>query len=252
MTKATDSLDADRAELLRICSGLSAADWQAGSGCDGWTVRDLVAHMGALFWLVVDPGKLPDVTGLPTERAQDVYVTKRRSLSPQEVVADYESVSAAALPILASLDGQDFELPLGDLGTYQASLVPTAYSFDHYVHIRMDLFAPRGPLAGEPPPGDEVRLAPTLDWIAAALPQQNAGILSALPGAIGFVISGPGARQIEVGTGDRLGQVSIAAPEFVRAITQRAGWDSASIEPASIEATSGELTPALLSRLKVF
>src|SRR5271166_3816284 len=115
MSKSTDGLESDRAALLEICAGLTEADWRAESGCEGWTVQDVVSHMGALFWLVVDRKKLPDVSGLPTERAQDVYVQDRRRMAAEEVLADYESVSAAALPVLASLDGQDFEIPLGDL-----------------------------------------------------------------------------------------------------------------------------------------
>ena len=43
-------------------------------------------------------------------------------------------------------------MTLGDFGSYPASLLPSAYSFDHYTHIRADLFAPRGPLPGPPPP----------------------------------------------------------------------------------------------------
>ena len=75
--------------------------------------------MGALFWLVADRTKLPDIGDLPTERAQDAYVDHRRSMTAQEVLADYESVSSAAIPILGSLIGQTFEVPLGDLGTYR-------------------------------------------------------------------------------------------------------------------------------------
>jgi uncharacterized protein (TIGR03083 family) len=247
MTMATDGLEADRAALLEICAGLGEADWRAPSGCSGWTVQDVVAHMGALYWLVVDRTKLPDVGDLPTERAQDVYVESRRSMTAEQVLADYESVSAAALPALASLDGQSFELPLGDLGTYQASTVPTAYSFDHYVHIRMDLFAPRGPLTGPPPPSDELRLAPALEWVAAALPQQSADALADLAGVVEFVITGPGARTIEAGSGEPLGRVSMTAPAFIRAITQRGDWAEAEIKSAG-----DALTPATLAGLKVF
>jgi uncharacterized protein (TIGR03083 family) len=69
-----EALGADRAELIRICEGLDAADWAAPSGCPGWSVTDLVAHMGALFWSVVDLAALPDVSGLATEAAQEVLV----------------------------------------------------------------------------------------------------------------------------------------------------------------------------------
>lgn len=248
MTTAIDGLEADRADLLKICAELSDADWASDSGCGGWRVQDVVSHMGALFWLVADRTKLPDIGDLPTERAQDAYVDHRRSMTAQEVLADYESVSAAALPILGSLIGQTFEVPLGDLGTYQADTLPTAYSFDHYVHIRMDLFAPRGPLTAEPPASDELRLVPALDWAQAALPQQSRAALSELPGSIEFVIEGPAARTIKAGEGESLGQVILDAPAFLRSITGRAGWECAQIEPAG----GATLTPSLLSRLKVF
>jgi hypothetical protein len=149
--------------------------------------------------------------------------------------------------VLASLDGQDFEIPLGDLGTFKAGAVPTAYSFDHYVHIRMDLFGPRGPLTSPPPPSDDLRLAPALDWVAAALPQQNADAIASLPGVIEFVITGPGARSIEAGSGEPLGQVILTGPAVIRAITQRGDWSE-----AEIKATGDALSAATLAPLKVF
>ncbi len=247
MTNAIDGLEADRAELLKVCADLTEADWAAESGCRGWRVQDVVSHMGALFWLVVDRSKLPDIGDRPTERAQDAYVDHRRSMSAQEILADYESVSAAALPILGSLIGQTFEVPLGDLGTYQAQAIPTAYSFDHLVHIRMDLFAPRGPLAGPAPALDEVRLAPALDWAQAALPQQSKAAIEALPGSIEFVITGPGARTIKAGDGEPAGQVTLDAPSFLRSVTARADWTT-----DGIEISGASLTPAVLATLKVF
>ncbi|HEY3907340.1 MAG TPA: maleylpyruvate isomerase family mycothiol-dependent enzyme [Streptosporangiaceae bacterium] len=248
MTNAIDGLEADRAELLKICAEFTDADWATQSGCSGWRVQDVVSHMGALFWLVADRTKLPDIGDLPTERAQDAYVDHRRSMTAQEVLADYESVSSAAIPILGSLIGQTFEVPLGDLGTYQAGTLPTAYSFDHYVHIRMDLFAPRGPLTAGPPASDELRLAPALDWVQAALPQQNQAAISELPGSIEFVLTGPAARTIKVGEAASLGQVTLDAPAFLRSISGRAGWEDTHIDSAS----GATLTPAVLSRLKVF
>ena len=113
--------------------------------------------------------------------------------------------------------------------------MPTAYSFDHYVHIRMDLFAPRGPLTAEPPASDDLRLAPALDWVQAALPQQSQAALSELPGSIEFVITGPAARTIKAGDGESLGQVTLGAPAFLRSVTGRADWTAAAIEPPATQ-----------------
>ena len=46
----------------------------------------MVAHMGALLRLVLDPSSLPDTTGLGTEQAQEVYVASRRPWSAVRVL----------------------------------------------------------------------------------------------------------------------------------------------------------------------
>jgi uncharacterized protein (TIGR03083 family) len=231
MRGAIQALEADRKELLALCSGFGDAEWKAESGCEGWSVQDLVAHLGALFWLTVDPAGLPDTAAdLPTERAQDVFVEARRSWSPAEVLADYEAVSTEALDRLTGLEGKDFEVPLGDLGTYPALMVSNAYAFDHYTHIRVDLFAPRGPLTGEPPAADELRLAPAIDWIEAALPQQNAERLASLGGTLDLVLDGPGGGAIHLGTGPGRAEIRSTTASFVRWITQRTSWEDEGVQ----------------------
>ena len=232
---AIEALRADREALLAIGARLSDDDWRAGSGCPGWSVQDVVAHMGTLFWAVVDPAALPDTTGLATEPAQDVCVEARRSWTAADVLADYESVSTEALERLAALESQDFELALGDLGTYPAFVLPNAFSFDHYTHIRADLFAPRGPLTDQPPPSDELRLTPALDWIEAALPQQNAGLISSLTGTVEIALCGLGARTIRLGSGEPVAHISSDAPSFVRWVTQRATWQELGVHAAGDE-----------------
>jgi uncharacterized protein (TIGR03083 family) len=244
---AIEAVRADRAALLEICAGLSDAEWNARSGCAGWSVQDLIAHLGALFWLVVDASVLPDAAGLTTERAQDHYVEARRSWTSAGVLADYESVSSKALDALAVLAGQDFEVPLGDLGTYPASAVPNAYAFDHYTHIREDLHSPRGPLTRQPPPADELRLSPAIDWAQAALPQQNSGALAALTAAVDIDLTGPGGRTIRLGTGEPASRLSSDTPSFVRWITQRSSWSA-----EGVEVSGNDQDLALLRTLKVF
>jgi hypothetical protein len=162
-------------------------------------------------------------------------------------VADYEAVSAQAIDRLAGLEDQDFELPLGDLGTYPASVLPNAFAFDHYTHIRADLFPPRGPLTGEPPPADELRLVPAIDWIEAALPQQNEERLASLGGVVEVVLDGPGGRVIQLGSGDLGARIGSRTPSFVRWITHRATWEDEGIE------ISGDKEMLDLAReLKVF
>ena len=245
--KAIGALRADRDAILELGTGLTEAGWAAASGCPGWSAKDVVAHMGALLRLVLDPSSLPDTTGLGTEQAQEVYVASRRPWSAARVLEDYEWVSLPAFEALEGLAGLDLEVPLGDLGTYPAALVPAAYAFDHYTHIRADLFPPRGPLPGPPPPSDELRLVPALDWIEAALPQQNAGVLAALTGAVRISVTGPGARTIQVGPGEPVAEVSSDAPALVRWITQRGDWGQLGVKPCGDQRQLG-----LVAQLKVF
>jgi uncharacterized protein (TIGR03083 family) len=245
MLGAIEAVDADRAALLEICDGLTDEQWQAPSGCAGWRVQDLVTHMANLFWLLVDPGRLPDLGGLTTEQGQEVAVQARRGMSATAALADYAEVSKPALDKLAELAALDIEVPLGDLGTYPAKVLPTAYSFDHYTHIRADLFRPRGPLTGEAPPSDALRLGPALDWVEAALPQQNPAAADA--GAVEIQVTGTGARSIRFGSGQAMATIRSDGPDLIRWVTQRGNWEDLGVEVAGDEAAL-----AVARKLKVF
>lgn len=246
MGGTVDALAEERQVLLELCKGFSAEDWAAPSGCLGWSTQDVLSHLGAVYWMVVDPAALPDTSSYGTEDAQEHLVGERRSMSADEVVADYEAVSARALEALAGLEGADFEIPLGDLGTYPAKLLPTAFCFDHFTHIRADLFAPRGSLTGERPPIDEARVTPVLDWIEAALPQQNPDAPS-IGGGVDLVVTGPGGRTIRVESpGDPAAVITSDALGFVQWITHRADRDAVATS-AGDEALLGNV-----GELKVF
>jgi uncharacterized protein (TIGR03083 family) len=242
---AIDTVHSDGFALLKLGAGLTDEQWEAPSGCPGWRVQDVVTHLANLFWMVADPGKLPDLTGLPTEQAQEAAVRARRGMSAAEALADYERSLQPALEKLAELAALDFEVPLGDLGTYPAALLPVAYSFDHYTHIRADLFGPRGPLPGSPPPSDAERLGPVLDWIAAALPQQNPAAAAAC--RLELEVTGAGARSISFGSGQPTATICSDGPSFVRWVTQRGDWAE-----LGVRASGDQEALAAARTLKVF
>jgi uncharacterized protein (TIGR03083 family) len=230
MYDAVAAVRADREVLLDIGRSLTAAQWEAPSGCPGWSVQDLVAHLATEFWAVVDASQLPDVTGQPFERAMEIEVESRRGQTPEAVLNDYEQVSATGLEALAGMAGIDAPLPLLDVGTYPVSVLPSAYAFDHYTHIRADLFAPRGPLDGPPPPADELRTGAALDWIEAALPQQNAEATA--QATIEIQVTGTAARSIAFGSGPVKATVTSDAAAFVRWVTQRGSWQALGVRAA--------------------
>jgi uncharacterized protein (TIGR03083 family) len=250
MDRTVEALAADRDEVLRIGSNLDAPVWDASSGCPGWSIKDVIAHMATTFWTAVDQSALPDTTGLGAEQAAEVCVGARRAMSGPQVLDDYATVSEQALALLEALAGTDIEMDLGDLGTYPAGILPTAFCFDHYTHIRADLFAPRGSLPGPLPASDDLRLVPTLEWIEAALPQQNRAALESggFDGA-DIVISGTATRTIRIGnpSGPASATVRSDADAAVRWITQRAEWQS-----LDVHAEGDPTTLSVLRGLKVF
>jgi uncharacterized protein (TIGR03083 family) len=248
MSPTLEAIAEDRKTALQICSQIPDSMWAKDSGCPGWSVQDLVSHMACSFWLAVDPSQLPDPSGLPAERAADLYVDSRRSMTPKEVVADYESVSLRGLEVLAEAAGQDFEVPIGDVGTYPASVVPTAFAFEAFIHLRYDLFAPDGPLVGEPPPCDELRLAPTLDWIEAALPQQNSQLLDGLQQSVEVQLDGLCARTVRIGGhAEVAARVTSDSQAFVRWVTQRGTW-----EDLGVRAEGDSAILDIVRQLRVF
>ncbi|MBW0011687.1 maleylpyruvate isomerase family mycothiol-dependent enzyme [Mycobacterium sp.] len=247
MGDALKAIEADREALLRLCHDADDSVWAKDTGCPGWTMQDVVSHMACSFWIAVDPTNLPDPAGLPAERAADLYVESRRRMTPKEVVADYESVSSRGLELLATVQGQDFDVPLGDVGTYPASIVPTAFAFEHYVHIRCDLFAPDGPLRGEPPASDDLRLAPTLDWIEVALPQQNTDLLDGMDKAVEVRLTDAAGRTLKIGSSEAVAHINCDSAAFVRWVTQRGSW-----ETLGVDADGDPSALDVVRRLRVF
>lgn len=233
---AVEALRADHGSLVTILDDLSPEEWAAETGCPGWSVKDLVAHLATLFHLVVDPASLPSVPeGSPTEQNMEVYVASRAEWTPRSVRDDYVTTAGEAFGRLDwMLTQPDVRVPLGDLGTYPLDMVPTSFAFDHYTHIRADLLAPRGPIRRPAPPSDELRLGPTLDWIVAALAQQNPATLAALPGAVELSLSGPhgghywlsaaGLSTEALDGGHAVASVACSIHDLVLWVTGRATW----------------------------
>ena len=171
MTDAVDALRADSEVLVAAASNFTPAEWATPSSCAGWTVQDVVAHMSALWRQITDPGSLPlaDPSG-DTERTQDRGVESMRSMSGTEVLAAYQEHAGNAMAGLEGLRGNDTPMDLGDLGTYPMGMIANAFSFDHYTHLRADIFGPIGPI-GTAPEADALQLGPAMDWMVAGIPQ---------------------------------------------------------------------------------
>lgn len=229
-----DAIRADRAALLELAEGFSDEDWSRPSDCDGWSVKDVVAHMATVFRQVADPSSLPPTESQDTEANQELYLAERKDWSPAKVLAEYVDVGERAIELLAGMQTAEMAevvVPLGTLGSHPLPLLADALAFDHYTHIRIDLLAPTGPIDRPAPPSDELRLAPTIGWMTAGLPQMSADALATVDGSVSLELEGPGGGSWRFADGrlepsDEPADASVASTtaDFVVWATRRRPW----------------------------
>jgi len=229
--EAIDALRAEREEVLKLARSLTDEEWAAPSDCDGWRVQDVITHMTMGMRQVVDPASVPqpDDDTEDVESDMELGVAARRDWKPADVLADYETISAQAIEAFAGLQEEPLAstpIPMKNLGTHPMHLVPNAFAFDHYCHLRVDLLKPTGPIDRPAPPSDELRLGPTIEWMLAGLPQMCDEALSKVVTApVQIDITGPGARSITLGgDGPVAATIRSFAPDFVIWGTQRRPW----------------------------
>jgi uncharacterized protein (TIGR03083 family) len=263
--QAVQALRADSEALLATAESFTSDDWATPSGCATWSVQDVFTHLINLFLLVVDPTALPSVgANAGTEETQQRMVEARRDLSPAEVLEQYRETSAAALTVLELLQGNEAPLDLGDLGTHPMHLAANAYAFDHYTHIRADLFAPIGPLPHRAPPADDLRLGAALDWMIAGAPQMNSEALAHVGGPVSVTLTGPGGRSVQLlGDGEPVATIESSSADFVLWGTKRRSWrdmpvticgdqvaGAAFCDALHLYCTNGTLPPPALHRME--
>jgi len=210
-TLGVQGLRAERDATLTIAKSLTDTEWNAASDCDGWTVRDVVAHMASILHGVADPSVMPDLSG-GTENGMEGPVAERRAWTIEEVLAEYETYSGQVADLGATLQEPPLSetlLPMGDLGTHPMAIMPCTFLFDNYCHLRNDILKPNGPVVRSQPPRDEMRLAPTIEWMLAGLPWMCADQLAFVDTPITLVLTGVGGGSWSIGPGGEDGRVLV-------------------------------------------
>lgn len=103
-----------------VCRGISEDEWARPTGCPGWSVRDVLAHLVGLEVAIMsgvepdcevpDYPHVRDATGQYMER----HVEARRGVSAADLFAEYESVFAQRLADLSALPKAAFAEPTRD------------------------------------------------------------------------------------------------------------------------------------------
>ncbi len=229
-------------EVKSVITTLTDEEWALPSGCAGWSVKDLVAHMSSNYKEIVEPSPPPpEPINLPAERLMDLLVEPRKEWSNDEIRDEYLAYCDGAVVALTALQDEPLAstmIPLADLGTYALHQYADAFAFDHYCHLRVDLLAPAGPIEREVAPADAARIGPAIGWMLAGIPQMQPGLDQSLTAPIALVLDGPGGgtwRLESVGgvisitagsRGDEAATVSSDGHAFVIWGTCRESWEA--------------------------
>ena len=103
----------DRAEVLEFARAQPETAWAQPSGLNGWTCKDVMAHIGRgndqlfqqLLRSVIAGDKVDTeiFRTVDTDGENAAGVAERRSLSPSEVIAEFEEAGEEVLELLAGL-----------------------------------------------------------------------------------------------------------------------------------------------------
>lgn len=227
-------------EVKSVVTTLTEEEWSRPSGCQGWSVRDLVAHMSSNYKETVDPSPAPaEPLDLPAERMMDLLVEPRKQWTNQQILDEYLAYCDQAVAVLGSMQEEPLAstvIPLADLGSYPMNQLADAYAFDHYCHLRIDLLAPEGPIERRIPTADAARLGPTIGWMITGMPQMQPNLGRSLTAPITLTLTGPGGgswtispagNDIVVVAGASItavAEVSSNGHSFVNWGTQRSHW----------------------------
>jgi uncharacterized protein (TIGR03083 family) len=205
-------LRAESAAVVEIATSLSAEEWNAPSDCDGWAVRDVVAHMASIMHGVIDPSWMPDLSS-GTEDAMEIPVEARRAWTNDEVLAEFDAFSGKVADLGETLQeppASEILLPMNELGTHPMAMLPNSFVFDTYCHLRNDILGPNGPIHRPEPPRDEIRLQPTIEWMLAGLPWMCAAQLAFVHRPIKLALTGVGGGTWWIGPGGEADRVLVS------------------------------------------
>ncbi|MGZ4752599.1 MAG: maleylpyruvate isomerase family mycothiol-dependent enzyme [Oryzihumus sp.] len=216
------AVKAERDALVDYLHTLTDEEWALPSRCEGWTVKDVVAHMGAAAHGFFTPWVVGLIANGDVEAHNDRDAEKRRSWEPKKVLAEYEKWSKRAGVAHAALQKpglRGLPIRLAEVGVYPAQLLTSAIVFDSGLHLRHDIATAVG---REAAPTDANRIGVTLEWMLAGLPTMSKTELAWLDRTVELNLVGPGGGTWAIAPGKK-GLVAVTAGQAPDAATSIEG-----------------------------
>jgi uncharacterized protein (TIGR03083 family) len=190
-------------DAMSVFESLSDDEWARPSGCSGWRVQDVAAHVSSNVKETADPSPPPaaPLPPMPAERLMDLLVQPRLDWTPDQVLDELRTYAPRFLEALGALQETPLAttpLTIADLGTYEMHQLADAYAFDLYCHLRNDVLTPLGPIQRTLPPADDLRIRPAIGWMLAGLPQMQGDAFAFIDRPIELRLEGPGGGRWQI------------------------------------------------------
>ena len=202
------ALTSERQLAVDLLATLSDAEWEKPSLASGWSVKDVVSHMGSAAHGFFTPWVIGLLATGDLEKHNDRDADKRRDWAPAKVNKEFVNWTRRAGVAHAALQKpglRSLPIRLGEVGTYPAHLLTSAITFDTGLHLRHDICAALG---REVAPRDANTQAVSTEWMLAGLPAMSGDALSWVdrPFELNLVGAGGGTWAITPG---KKGRVSV-------------------------------------------
>ncbi len=173
-------IDRGRAAAAELLEGLDDAQWQTASLCDGWTVRDVAAHLtqahvriGEVWWPLVRSGF--SVTRMTRDLATSSPLSRTEIVAALRGMVGSRRTAIGVTPVEPLLDilvhTQDIARPLG----IEIAMPPEAAAL-----AAERTFAYKGPMRLAPKVEELTFVATDVDWRHGTSPDEVRGPISEL------------------------------------------------------------------------
>jgi hypothetical protein len=195
-------MDLAAQEMLGVGETLTDEQWHLSNGAEGWSVKDVVAHVGCLMAFLaaaVGGAAEPD---MGIEELNEVQAAEKRRLDGVETIAFVRGELATALETFAPLQEEPLastSVQMVDLGTYPVHAIGDMFTFDIITtHLRYDIVKPRGPIEVNLRRLDERQLGPAVSWLLAGIPRMQRKLPQEFAGPLGLDLTGPAGTEVTI------------------------------------------------------
>lgn len=236
-------------DIVTVAETFTDTDWATPSAASGWSVHDVVTHLGCLLGDLVAAVNGQPLPELGIEKLNDLQVAEQPDRTGPETIAFLTDQLTQALATFEPLQDEpaaSTQTPMLDLGSYPLHAIADMFAFDMATHLRYDILAPRGPLVRDLPPLDAVQLGPAVAWLLGGIPKMQPDLVRAVTAPLALTLTGPAGLDVVISADDGAITVTPArqqadvAATITSTTTDFLGWSTRRLDWRSVVSVAGD------------